>query len=309
MTREKLLDILRQFAEESPTNYLQPKISDEDAEAQMNAEDTNNFQKNNYFGGGKFDPRIYNKDKEDKYIGMRFFNAPIIAVGAADDPGYEMLRTPGIVGPHHKVPGDWVPGAKTVISVFFPYSDTVLRSNERDPQQPSLEWMFTRVDGQNHLLASGAAVVEALKAEGYQAVAPQTDPRFALQTHYRVMGEDTPFYTSNWSERHVGYVAGLGTFGLNTSLITNGGCAGRLMSIVTDWECAPDEKDYSDYLDYCSRCGACQKACPGGAIGENCTKDHDLCSQYVGKVSAAYRPRYGCGKCQAALPCSRRRMK
>ena len=40
-------------------------------------------------------------------------------------------------------------------------------------------------------------------------------------------------YASNWSERHVAYVCGLGTFGCQ-GLITSKGLAGRFGSIITD---------------------------------------------------------------------------
>lgn len=308
MDRTTLTDLLAGFTEKSPTNFLQPKITEEEAERQMQADaDRNLFRKNNYFGKGKFNPAVYNKDKDDRYIGMQFFRAPVLSFGSASDPGYLLLKKSGVVGPHHKLPTDWLPDAKTVISLFLPYSDRVLESNIADPEQPSLEWMFTRIDGQNHLLGAGALVAEALRKEGYDAVVPQADERYFLQTSYRIGGEDTPFYTSNWSERHVGYVAGQGTFGLNTSLITRAGCAGRLISIVTNWEAEPDVKDYSGYLDYCIKCGVCIGRCPAGAIKEGCVKDHDVCSAYVGKVCAAYTPRYGCGKCQSSLPCQRKR--
>ena len=237
MDRETLQRIITEFADTSPTNYLQPRITEAEARRQLEATDESGFRKNNYFGKSAYDPMIYNKDKDDRYIGLRFFGDPIFSVGSASDPGFLLLKQHDVVGPHHKMPEEWLPGAKTVISVFLPYSDRVLESNLADPEQPSMEWMFTRVDGQNHLLATGLAVADALRGEGWQAVVPQTDDRFKLQTEVRIMGEDTPLYTSNWSERHVAYVSGLGTFGLSTCLISKKGSAGRLISIVTDWPC------------------------------------------------------------------------
>ena len=306
MERDRLLTITRKLSEESPTNYLQPKITEEEAKRQLQEEDRGGFRRNNYFGKGDYDPTIYNQDKEDRYIGLRFFGDPIFTVGSADDPGFRELQREDVVGPHHRMPKDWLPEAKTVISIFLPYSDRVLESNLADPELPSLEWMFTRVDGQNHLLATGLAAADALRAEGWQAVVPQADGRFALQTAVRTMGEEIPLFTSNWSERHVAYVAGMGTFGLSTCFISRAGCAGRLISVVTDWPCTPDEKDYQNYLDYCSRCGACINRCPAGVIGPDCSKNKAGCAAYIGKVSAPHSPRYGCGKCQSAIPCQRK---
>ena len=306
MDRNKIQRIISRLSDEAESNFLQPPITEEDAARQISASDQSGFRRNNYFGKTAYDPMIYNKDKEDRYIGLRFFGDPIFSVGAADDPGFQVLKREGVVGAHHLLPEDWLPGAKTVISIFLPYSDRVLASNIADPELPSLEWMFTRVDGQNHLLATGLAVKKALEAEGWKAVVPQTDSRFALQTSVQTMGENTPLFTSNWSERHVAYVTGLGTFGLSTCVITRKGSAGRFISVVSDWPCAPDGKDYTDLLEYCSRCGACIKRCPAGAIRENCSKDKSACAVYVGKASAAHTPRYGCGKCQSAIPCQRK---
>jgi hypothetical protein len=45
--------------------------------------------------------------------------------------------------------------------------------------------------------------------------------------------------TSNWSERHSAYIAGLGTFCLSYSLISEKGCAGRYGTVVTDLDLEP----------------------------------------------------------------------
>jgi epoxyqueuosine reductase QueG len=305
MDRQYIQQLVNDLSDNSPTNFLQPPATDEQA---GDKSDDNNFARNNYFGAGEFDAAIYNVGKEDKYIGMRFFKRPIFSVGAAHDPGFEAIRRPGVVGPHHKLPGDWVEGAKTVISFFLPYSDRVVNSNMENEKLVSMEWMFTRVDGQKHLLSTAQTVVNALVNEGYRAVAPQIDDRYILKAAAGHGNDDFPEFSSNWSERHVAYVTGLGTFGLNTNFISKVGCAGRIISVVTDWECAPDEKDYDGYLDYCSACGACIKKCPAGAIFQGCTKDHNRCSDFVRKMCAPYSPRYGCGKCQCGIPCQGKHM-
>lgn len=46
---------------------------------------------------------------------------------------------------------------------------------------------------------------------------------------------------SNWSQRHVGYIAGLGTFGLNNMLITDQGTCGRFYSLITNLPVEPDQ--------------------------------------------------------------------
>ena len=66
MERAQLQKLITRFSEESPTNYLQPKITIEDAKRQLQDEDKGSFRQNNYFGKGEYDPTIYNRDKEDK---------------------------------------------------------------------------------------------------------------------------------------------------------------------------------------------------------------------------------------------------
>jgi len=308
MDRALIQSFLDAYSETSPTNYLQPKISDAEAAAQTKAADMENdvYLKHNYIADGAYDASIFNSNKDEKYIGMRFFNKPVFAVGRADDPGFKQLLSPGVVGGWHSLPTDWVADAKSVISIFFPYSDRTLDSNKEDPEHPSAEWMFARMDGQKHLNSAAAEIVEMFRREGYTAVAPQLDSRYMTQHSARTQPEEVPLYTSNWSERHVGYVVGLGTFGLNTHFISKIGCAGRLISLITNWECEPDAKDYSDYLDYCNKCGACIRRCPAGVLHEDCSKDKANCVVYIRKVSKPFPGRIGCGKCQSGIPCDRR---
>lgn len=304
MDRQYLLEITRQFSEKSSTNYLSPVTkTQEERDALESRFHDNNFYKHNMPQGGDFD--ALNKDKTEEYIGMRFFLPPILSIGRADDPEYEDLKKPGVIGPHFMTPKEWLPEAKSVISLFLPFTERVINSNMVDPVQPSWEWLFTRVDGQQHLLATGALVQQALIKEGYRAIVPQTDDRYMMRTSPQQTEIPIPVWSSNWSERHVAYVAGLGTFGRHTNFISKKGCCGRLISIVTDWESEPDEKDYSGLYDYCADCGACYRVCPGDALSQD-GKTLTACSAFLRKNCSQYAPRYGCGKCQSGLPCSTR---
>ncbi|SHI22033.1 4Fe-4S binding domain-containing protein [Sporobacter termitidis DSM 10068] len=302
MNREYLQQLTAEFSENSPTNYLSAKAEDvESLNKLANNFYANNFARNNYHGKESTGTEL-NKDKDSQYIGMRFFMPPIIAVGTAYDEGFKKLKAPEVVGPHHLMPTDWLPEAKSVISLFLPFTERVIESNTKDPNSPSWEWLFTRVDGQQHLLATGALVGDSLIQEGYKAVVPYSDDRFFMRTSRDQTELPIPAYSSNWSERHVGYITGLGTFGRSTNFISKQGACGRLISIITDWKTMPDEKDYHDIYDYCSECGACYHACPGHAISKN-GKDIDKCSAYLREVGKKFAPRYGCGKCQSGIPC------
>lgn len=304
MDRQKILDITAQFSDDSPTNYLSPVAKDKESLEKLEEKfQANNFSKHNMPQGGDFD--ALNKDKTDEYIGMRFFKAPIMAIGRADDPGFAVLKQPGVIGEHFLMPTEWMPEAKSVISLFLPFTDRVIKSNLADKVQPSWEWLFTRVDGQQHLLATGELVKNALLSEGYKAIVPQSDDRYIMRTALSETHLPIPVWSANWSERHVGYVTGLGTFGKMTNLITEKGCCGRLISIITDWDAEPTVKDYNGLYDYCADCGACYNACPGNALKES-GKDKAACSAFLKVNCVQYAPRYGCGKCQSGLPCSTR---
>ena len=148
----------------------------------------------------------------------------------------------------------------------------------------------------------GEYVVELFSNEGYAVVVPMLDPRLSGR-HPEVEDRSSQaFYTSNWSERHVGYVCGIGTFGLSDGLISSVGVAGRLLSIITDAYFEPSDRDYSDIYEYCTHCGTCMQNCPAEAISEK-GKSHPPCSAFLDQVMDKCSPFYGCGKCQVNVPC------
>ena len=301
MTREKLQSLINDFSDNSPLNFV-PRP--DDAAAKMD-NISNNYAKNNLFRP-EAEAEMLASIEKDGVAGMRFYQHPIFSIARADNPWFAEIKRPEAVGGHHLMPEDWLPEAKSVISFFLPFERATVEANKRDPLYPAIEWLYTRVDGQRFLLELGAQVRAALEADGYRAIAPYTEDRFIMRVGKgEVAGAgDVPPYSSNWSERHVGVAAGLGTFGLSTNFISRAGCAGRLISIVTDWEIDPDVPDYSDWLGYCNRCGACIRRCPAGAHYEGRQgKDHGKCGALIGKVCADFTPRYGCGKCQSGIPC------
>ena len=307
MTKDYLKKITAEFSEHSTTNYLSPVADNESALEQLSSSFfANNFARNNYYGG-ESDGTALNTGKTAEYVGMRFYKPPLIAIGSAFNEGFLKLKDPNVVGKHHKMPTDWLPEAKTVISLFLPFTERVIKSNTKDKKTPSLEWLFTRVDGQQHLLATGALVRDALIKKGYKAVVPYADDKYVMRVSLKETHIPIPVYSSNWSERHVGYITGLGTFGRMTNFISKSGTCGRLISIVTDWQTKPDEKDYEGIYDYCGECMACYRACPGDAFDEH-GKAIKKCSEYIHETCKSFTPRYGCGKCQSGLPCSTRNM-
>lgn len=162
--------------------------------------------------------------------GMRIYDEPLIGIGAADDALFDEYKNPGIIGPWFMKPGEWMPGAKTVAAMFFPFSEEVRASNRRECDRPSDPWLHGRIEGQIFLRAFIDTLRETLTSMGIAACTPMTDDRFADAQGSTSIGEFAPggrLYTSNWSERHAAYVCGLGTFGLSKGLITEKGTAGR----------------------------------------------------------------------------------
>lgn len=221
---------------------------------------------------------------------LTVFDAPLVAVAAADDPLFARMQQADAVGSGHWLPTDWLPGARAVVSYFLPFSAAVRQAN-RAAGMPAREWMIGRYEGEQCNAALRAHMVAWFNAHGVPAVAPSSDARLTVVER-----------RSNWSERHVAYIAGLGTFSLSRSLITKQGSAGRLGSFVLALPLAATARDYATREEYCSHCGACIYRCPPLAITEQ-GKDNLVCAGYLDRVLARFQPRYGCGKCQTGVPC------
>ncbi len=229
---------------------------------------------------------------------VRIYDAPLLGVAAADDGCFIEFQKPEIVGAHFMLPEGWLPGAKSVISYFLPFTKEIRKSN-RGPGMPSAEWIAARIDGETFNGVVRAYLVELIRALGAQAVSPGLDPRHKVEDR-----------VSNWSERHVAYAAGLGTFGLHRALITQKGSAGRFGSVITTLPLAPTRRAYTSYYEYClyltrGTCGACMKRCPPHAI-TRAGKDHSVCNDYLAEILPQYAPRSACAKCNCGVPCEER---
>ena len=237
-----------------------------------------------------------------KLANMQIFDRPIWGIASAADPGFLALRSEGVIGPHVKMPGEWLSGARSVLSFFFPFTEQVRRANRQDSEETASEWLHGRIEGQHMLEEFGRFFCRNLGER--HAVVPVLDPQFWSRV-YIERGRRAS--TSNWSERHVAFLCGLGTFGISGGLITAKGTAGRLISIVTDLALPATPRTYRGIYEYCIRCGACARNCPARAISLNTGRDQTACSAYVEKSKLRYRPRYGCGKCQVGVACEARR--
>ena len=239
--------------------------------------------------------------------GTPLFDTPLVGCAAADDPLFERMQADeSILGPTLRLPTDWLPEAKSVISIFYPFSRRVCESNYGNLGVPSDEWLHGRVEGHDFIHATDKLLAERLRNQGFKTIIPAIDPGLVIENRLSYYKPGTPPFVSSWSERHVAFAAGLGTFGLSVHLITAKGVSGRFGSIITDAEIEPTPRPYGDDpYAYCISCGACAAMCPVDALDLKTGKDFQTCWEYMEETKIRFKPRYGCGKCQLTVPCEK----
>ena len=247
------------------------------------------------------------------------WDEPLVNFADGDDPIFTEYKT--IIAPEHLTPREALakayntspkdmPARLSVISWILPTVEETRKSNRPEALVPSRLWSHTRWYGEKFNDKLRAHVVALLTGTGYLAVAPVSQPYLKIYTN-----EKGPY--SNWSERHMAYAAGLGTFSLSDGLITERGIAIRCGNAVTSLVLLASPRTatspYSNCLFYAGiNCRACIDRCPAGAINE---KGHDKnkCQQYlrdIGYSRASLKDGYdnkksvaGCGLCQTKVPC------
>lgn len=243
---------------------------------------------------------------DDSMIGLQLFDEPIFGYADAKDELFSQFRDDKKITYHRfMTPCEWMEGAKSVVSIFAPFTKEVRVSN-RGGKLPSHGWLHSRYEGQIRLRELSYYIKEEIEKAGYNCVVPGTDSRIEVAIghndikHREILNSD---YGCNWSERHVAFASGLGTFGLSRGLITRKGMAGRFASAICDIEFEPTERKYTGIYDYCTMCGACIRKCPVETISFDEGKGHEKCSRYLEEVREKFSPRYACGKCQVGVPC------
>ncbi|MDR1028888.1 MAG: 4Fe-4S binding protein [Clostridiales Family XIII bacterium] len=258
------------------------------------------------------DASAYNFVAQDEAIrpdlaGMRIYEDPLVGCASAEDAYLSSLADNEAANITMPPPKAWLTSAATVISVFLPYTERIRASN-RGGDTPSDEWLHGRIQGQECNKQLTLYLRNALIEHGFAAMIPNLDGRFWSAEATRLAGRRS--FSSNWSERHAAYAAGLGTFSLSKGVITEKGVAGRFGSVITSLRLDADPRPYADRDGACIRCGQCAENCPVRAIDRRTGKSHPPCSQFLKEIKTARStvkfPYYGCGKCQTAVPCEHR---
>ena len=242
------------------------------------------------------------------------FDEPMVQFADGDDPIF--LEYKSIIASSHLTPREALaktynksskdlPARLSVMSWILPITKKTRESNRQQTKAPSRLWSYTRWYGEKFNEALREHVVKLLTEKGYLAVAP------FLQPYFKIEANEKGRY-SNWSERHIAYAAGLGTFSLSDGFITELGIAHRCGSVVTDLELPVSSRTakspYSNCLFYVNRkCRACIPRCPAGAISES-GHDKIRCDEYIHSEIGYLLKEYevgnqGCGLCQTKVPC------
>ncbi len=242
------------------------------------------------------------------------FDQPLVQFADGDDPIFTEYKS--IIDPTHLTPREALamacgknhedlPERLYVISWILPITEKTRKSNRSQKDIPSRLWVYTRWYGEKFNEALREHVVGVITGKGYLAAAPFIQPYFK-----QIETDDGP--SSNWSERHIAYAAGLGTFSLSDGFITEVGIAHRCGSVITDMPLPISpriaENPYSNCLFYFNnKCQDCIPRCPAGAITE---QGHDKvrCREYQHEDIRYIRDKYsvgiqGCGLCQTRVPC------
>ncbi len=234
----------------------------------------------------------YPQNKEVQTV----WKEPLIAYASAEDVLFPQLKT--LISPTHALPGDFLPEAKTVIAYFLPFEESIVTSNI-DGREASKIWGIAYIDTNQLIFDLNTRLEAELVKLGYQAtIIPATHNFYKDKL------------ISDWSHRHVAYIAGLGKFGLNNMLITEKGCCGRIGTVVTSLEIEPTGRSEAEYCLYKSKgiCQKCSDRCVNGSLtleGFDRHKCYEMCLENndrlaIGQASV-------CGKCLVGMPCSFKR--
>ncbi len=223
-----------------------------------------------------------------------------LSVTAKVDKRFDIL--PRIAADDHALPRDLLKTCKSVIVFFVPFIKELVKENHKG-DIPCRNWGLA-YESTNSLINKLCGQIKIfLEESGYNSVLIPSTHNFDYKT-----------LMSRWSHKHLGYISGLGRFGVNAQFITPSGCAGRLGSLVTEADLGDTplvtEKELCLYKNG-HKCLVCVKRCPVGAVSAETGIDRQKCWARLNSNISSTKELAGleqttqvCGKCQVLLPCS-----
>lgn len=220
---------------------------------------------------------------------------PLVNIADAGDPLFERLKE--VVDPDHAMPHDLLPTARSAIVFFLPFHRELGKGNAEAGHFASPGWAQAYVETNEVISLICAQLKELLADFGFDAAGTPATHNF-----------DTKKLVSLWSHKHVGFIAGLGTFGRHHQLITRKGCVGRLGSLVTSAPLPPTPRPAQEWCLFKRglKCHACVKRCRYGALGRD-GLDRQRCYAQLLANDARFDQfplADVCGKCACEVPCS-----
>jgi len=229
---------------------------------------------------------------------QKIWRKPLLTTAKADD-RFDIL--PRIAAEDHILPRELLSSAKSVVVFFVPFIKELAVENHKG-EIPCRNWGLA-YESTNRLINSVCEHIQHhLEGLGYRA-------KLTPATH----NFNPVKLVSRWSHKHLGYLTGLGRFGVNAQFITSSGCAGRMGSLVCDAELGDSplisEKELCLHKNG-HKCLVCVERCPVGAVSESGI-DRKLCWERLksnllqtGELSGLGNTTHVCGKCQVFVPCS-----
>jgi epoxyqueuosine reductase QueG len=223
-----------------------------------------------------------------------FWKKPIMETISANNNKLSVLRE--IVSIEHLMPHDILPDAKSIICFFIPFQENIVKGNI-EGTMASNDWSLAFIKTNELIDVINNKIIILMEQNGYKA------GKIPYKTNIEKL-------LSNWSVRHIAYIAGLGTFGINNMIITKNGCCGRFGNIVVNYE-FKEYKESKNIMEKClnklnGNCGICQKKCIINAYKNNNFNRYKCYEQCL--KNNEYHKENGfsnvCGKCLVDLPCS-----
>jgi epoxyqueuosine reductase QueG len=225
------------------------------------------------------------------------YREPIIGFLSATDPGFDDLGA--LVGFIHDAPASLLPGARSVVCFFLPFSADIARANQVHKESVARQWAVAYQETNTLIGQVTSRLIEELGRVGIRAAAEPATGNF-----------DHESLKSRWSHKSLAVMAGIGSFGLHQLVITDAGCTGRFGSLVVDIDLPIHKPPHKERCLYYANgdCLDCVLACPVAALDEDepfdrracwnqCLKNGDLFLDIADDVHV-------CGKCAVMGPCA-----